>query len=111
MSNRRYSNRLAELQLAQLFHVGAAGAEDVADIGAAGQVAHTELQEPALELEILAHPADPHWLAVAARGLGDRLERRPHALVLVLAGDAHLGRQVARADMQDVDAIDRGDRL
>ena len=31
-----------QLQLAQLLHVGAAGAEDVADIGAAGQVTHAE---------------------------------------------------------------------
>jgi len=48
-----------QLQLAQLLHVGAAGAEDVADIGAAGQVTHAEPQQPALELEILAHTADP----------------------------------------------------
>ena len=33
-----------QLQLAQLFHIGAAGAEDVADIGAAGQVTHAEPQ-------------------------------------------------------------------
>ena len=48
-----------QLQLAQLVHVGAAGAVDVADIGAAGQVTHAEPQQPALELEILAHTADP----------------------------------------------------
>ena len=51
-----------QLQLAQLLHVGAAGAEDVADIGAAGQVTHAEPQQPALELEILAHTPDPHPL-------------------------------------------------
>jgi hypothetical protein len=33
-----------QLQLAQLFHVGAAGAENVADIGTAGQVTHAESQ-------------------------------------------------------------------
>lgn len=53
------SDRHLQLQLPQLLHVRAAGAEDVADIGAAGQVTHAEPQQPALELEILAHAADP----------------------------------------------------
>jgi hypothetical protein len=48
-----------QFQLAQLLHVGAAGAEDVADIGAAGQVTYAEPQQPALEVEILAHAAIP----------------------------------------------------
>ena len=48
-----------QIQLAQLLHVGAAGAEDVAHVGAAGQVTNPEAQQPALELEILAHAADP----------------------------------------------------
>ncbi len=96
-------------QFAQLLHIGAAGRKDVAYIGAAGQVAHADLDQPALELEILAHAADPQRLAVAARGLGDGLERRLHPVMRVLAGDAHLGREVARPDMQRVDAVDRGD--
>src|SRR5712692_5397313 len=94
-----------QLQLAQLLHVGAAGAEDVADIGAAGQVAHADPDQPALELEILAHAADPERLAVAARRLADRLKRGSHAVMRVLAGDAHLGTEVAGADMQRVDAV------
>src|SRR6266851_2824289 len=102
---------ILQFQLAQLLHVGAAGAEDVADIGTAGQVAHSDLDQPALELEVLAHAADPERLAVAARRLGDGLERGPHALVGVLAGDPHLGREVARADMQCIDAVDRGDAV
>ena len=40
---------------------------DAADIEAAGQVTHAEPQQPALELEILAHAADPHSLAVTLR--------------------------------------------
>src|SRR3954467_2507701 len=84
-------------QLPQLLHVGAAGAEDVADIGAAGQIAHTEPEQPALELEIPAHAADPHRLAVRPRRLCDGLESGFHAVVRVLAGDAHLGRKIAGA--------------
>jgi hypothetical protein len=88
-----------------------AGAEDIADIGAAGQVTHAEAQQPALELEILAHPADPHRLAVALCRTGDALEGGAHPRVRVLSGNAHLGRQVRGADMQHVDALDRGNRL
>jgi hypothetical protein len=45
-------------------HVGTAGAEDVADIRAAGQVAHSDLQQPSLEVEILANAADPERFSV-----------------------------------------------
>jgi hypothetical protein len=48
-----------QLQLAQLLNIGAAGAEDVADIGAAAQITHAEPQQPTLELEILTHAAYP----------------------------------------------------
>src|SRR3954451_2691959 len=68
-------------QLPQLLHVGAAGAEDVTDIGAAGQITHAELEQPALELEILAHAADPHRLAVTTRRPGDGLEGGFHAVM------------------------------
>jgi hypothetical protein len=47
-------------------------------------------QQPALELEILAHTADSHCLAVTLRRSS---EGGTHPLVRVLAGNAHLGRQ------------------
>ena len=58
---------LLKLHLAQPPHIGAAGAEDVADIRAAGQIAHPELQKPGLEFEVFPNPADPHPFAVRPR--------------------------------------------
>ena len=72
-----------QFQLAELLHVGAAGAEDIADIGTAGQVTHPEPQQPALELEVLAHASDPHCLAVSLRRSSDGLEGGTHPLVRV----------------------------
>ena len=45
-------------------HVGPTGAEDIADIGAAGQVAHSDLQQPGLKFEVLANAPDPERFSV-----------------------------------------------
>jgi hypothetical protein len=92
--------RSPQLQLEQLLNICAAGAENVADIGAAGQVTHAEPQQPALELEILAHTADSHCLAVTLCRSSDGLKGGAHPLVRVLPGYAHFGRRCSTRHRQ-----------
>jgi hypothetical protein len=58
--------------------------------GAIDQSAEHIVAAPCPELEILAHTADSHCLAVTLRRSS---EGGTHPLVRVLAGNAHLGRQ------------------
>ena len=103
--------RYESFHLAQPLHVGPPGAENVADIRAAGQVAHAKLEQPGLKFEILPDPAHTHPFVVRAGCAGGRFVGLPHPRMVVLAWYAHLGAEIGRADMQHVDAVDRRDRV
>ena len=76
-----------------------------------GVRADPEEREPAVEvprhLGGLAHQ-HPGRLSVRPRDRRHVVERRHEARVAEGPGDAHVVRQVCRADEQDVDAVDRG---
>jgi len=111
ISSRPLSRYGTERDVVHLLGFGGAGGQQEAEIGPGRDVACAHAHEFGGELRPRCQPADADMLAVLATGGNGPGIGIAQAWMFVLAGKAPVGQEIIRADHDQVDAFDRGDRV